>query len=126
MQIDELKRKLETVSRQESKRIQLQIAELTSEKNKFTRELQRFDDQIEKRQARIDRLNEQANKTSIKNQVVGKDADRNEYWFFKEDPGKIFVKKYENAKAVTPITLPQVKKTESAAIAVDGEGAPAD
>jgi hypothetical protein len=29
---------------------------------------------------------------SIKNQALGKDADRNEYWFFKEEPGKLFVK----------------------------------
>jgi hypothetical protein len=27
--------------------------------------------------------------------VLGKDADRNEYWFFKEEPGKLFVKKIE-------------------------------
>ena len=33
---------------------------------------------------------------SIKNTVLGKDADRNEYWFFKEEPGKLFVKKFEN------------------------------
>jgi peptidoglycan hydrolase CwlO-like protein len=58
---------LETVSRQESKRIQQQITDLTNEKNRFTREIQKFDDQIEKRQSKIDRLNEQANKTSIKN-----------------------------------------------------------
>lgn len=27
--------------------------------------------------------------------MLGKDVDRNEYWFFKEEPGKIFVKKFE-------------------------------
>lgn len=27
--------------------------------------------------------------------MLGKDADKNEYWFFKEDPGKLFVKKVE-------------------------------
>jgi len=27
--------------------------------------------------------------------MLGKDADRNEYWFFKEEPGKFFVKKFE-------------------------------
>ncbi len=112
IQIDDLKRKLETVSRQESKRIQQQITDLTNEKNRFARELQKFDDQIEKRQAKIDRLNEQANKTSIKNQVLGKDAERNEYWFFKEDPAKIFVKKYyHNNIPVKSIAIP--KKDES-------------
>lgn len=38
-------------------------------------------------------------KTSIKTQMLGKDADRNEYWFFKEEAGKIFIKKYEVAKS---------------------------
>ena len=85
---------------------------MTNEKNRFARELQKFDDQIEKRQAKIDRLNEQANKTSIKNQVLGKDAERNEYWFFKEDPAKIFVKKYyHNNIPVQSIAIP--KKDES-------------
>jgi hypothetical protein len=30
--------------------------------------------------------------------MLGKDADRNEYWFFKEDPGKLFVKRFEEIK----------------------------
>ena len=85
-----------------------------NEKNRFTREIQKFDDQIEKRQSKIDRLNEQANKTSIKNQVLGKDAERNEYWFFKEDPAKIFVKKYvQKTSPIVPISLPQIQKKES-------------
>ena len=54
-----------------------------------------MEEQIEKRQAKIERLNEQANKTSIKTQVLGKDADRNEYWFFKEEPSKLFIKKQQ-------------------------------
>lgn len=58
------------------------------------RELQKVDEQIEKRQAKIEKLNEQASKTSIKNQALGKDADRNEYWFFKEDPTRLYIKKY--------------------------------
>lgn len=27
--------------------------------------------------------------------MLGKDADKNEYWFFKEEPGKLFIKKQE-------------------------------
>ncbi len=61
--------------------------------------MQKVEEQIEKRQGKIERLNEQANKTSIKNQVLGKDADRSEYWFFKEETGKLFVKKLENPQA---------------------------
>jgi hypothetical protein len=43
-------------------------------------------------------LNESSHKTSIKNQIIGKDADKSEYWFFKEDSGKLFVKKFEEVK----------------------------
>ena len=58
------------------------------------KETERLQDHITKRHQKLDKLSEQALKTSIKNQVLGKDADKNEYWFFKEDPGKLFVKKY--------------------------------
>jgi hypothetical protein len=33
--------------------------------------------------------------TSIKNLILGKDSDKNEYWYFKEDPHKLFVKKFD-------------------------------
>jgi predicted nucleic acid-binding Zn-ribbon protein len=92
-----LKKKLESANRVDSKRIQQQITDLTNEKNKLLREMQRVEEQIEKRQAKIEKLNEQASKTSIKTSVLGKDADKNEYWYFKEEPGKIFVKKLVTA-----------------------------
>jgi hypothetical protein len=72
------------------------------------REMQKVEEQIEKRQAKIEKLNEQASKTSIKTSVLGKDADRNEYWFFKEDPGKIFVKKLIGPSNLVPISIPQL------------------
>ena len=60
--------------------------------------MEKIEDQIEKKQLKIEKLNELAFKTSIKTQMLGKDVDRNEYWFFKEEPGKIFVKKFEQVK----------------------------
>lgn len=72
------------------------MQDLENEKNKVQREFQKVEEQVEKRLGRIERLNELATKTSIKNTVLGKDADRNEYWFFKEEPGKLFVKKMEH------------------------------
>jgi len=30
--------------------------------------------------------------------MLGKDCDKNEYWYFKEEPGKLFVKKYEEIR----------------------------
>lgn len=64
--------------------------------------MQKIEDQIEKRQSKIERLNEQAHKTSIKTSMLGKDADRNEYWFFKEEPGKLFVKRFEDRLMMPP------------------------
>jgi len=31
--------------------------------------------------------------------MLGKDSDRNEYWLYKEENGKLFVKKFEVKKA---------------------------
>ena len=50
---------------------------------------------MSKKHAKIDKLNEQALQTSIKNQMLGKDVNRHEYWFFKEEPTKIFIKYIE-------------------------------
>jgi chromosome segregation ATPase len=94
-QIQELRERLKTATRVQAKYINQQIHDLESEKNKILREMQKIEDQIEKRQIKIERLNEQAHKTSIKTSMIGKDADKNEYWFFKEEPGKLFVKKFE-------------------------------
>lgn len=118
-QIDELKKKLEDANRVESKRIQQQINELTNEKNKILREMQKIEEQIEKRQAKIEKLNEQANKMSIKNQVLGKDTERNEYWHFKEEPGKLFVKKFNNITSVKPIIQASVKAADNEIIKVE-------
>jgi len=49
---------LESASRVDSKRIQQQINDLTNEKNKMVREMQRVEEQIEKRQVKIEKLNE--------------------------------------------------------------------
>lgn len=27
--------------------------------------------------------------------MLGKDCDRNEFWFFKEEPGRLFIKKLD-------------------------------
>lgn len=48
-QIEELKKKLESASRVDSKRIQQQITDLTNEKNKVIREMQKVEEQIERR-----------------------------------------------------------------------------
>ena len=57
--------------------------------------MEKIDEQIERRHGKIERLNESAHKTSIKTQMLGKDCDKNEYWFFKEEAGKLFIKKQD-------------------------------
>jgi len=32
---------------------------------------------------------------AVKTGILGKDSDRNEYWYFKDEPGRLFIKKYE-------------------------------
>ena len=66
------------------------------------KEMDKIEEQIEKKQAKIEKLTEQAHQTSIKTQILGLDADRNEYWFFKEEPSKLFVKKYDNVEPAEP------------------------
>lgn len=70
--IDEIKLKLQTANRMEIKYLNKKLSELEAEKNKALKEVEKIEDQIEKKQTRIDKLGEQSNKTSIKNQMLGK------------------------------------------------------
>ena len=46
--------------------------------------------------------------------MLGKDADRNEYWFFKEDPAKLFVKRFFNQQAIVQaLTSPALTQKET-------------
>ena len=55
---------------------------------------------------KIEKIVEQYQSLSIKTSILGQDASMNEYWFFKDDPTKIFVKaeaakQSENEQAVS-------------------------
>lgn len=52
-----------------------------------------IEDQIKRKQIAVDRINEKAFKANIRTVMLGKDADRNEYWHFKEDCDRIYVRK---------------------------------
>ena len=41
----------------------------------------------------MDRINEKSFKANIRTIMLGKDADRNEYWHFKEDGDRLYVRK---------------------------------
>jgi hypothetical protein len=56
----------------------------------------KIEDQVAKKQGKIEKLNELMQKSSLKNMALGKDGNHNEYWYFKEDPSRIYVKIYES------------------------------
>ena len=44
------------------------------------------------------KLTDQAYQTQIKTSMLGRDADRHEYWHFKDDPSRIYIRKEEKVK----------------------------
>ena len=47
---------------------------------------------------RIDKINDDLWKLSLKPSMLGKDCQRNEYWFFKEDNNKVYVHEFKTDK----------------------------
>lgn len=41
-------------------------------------------------------MTEQYGSLSIKTTVLGMDASNNEFWFFKDDPGRLFIKRFSS------------------------------
>ena len=99
-ELEDLREKLKLASRTQSKDIRDRIMELESQKNHFTNENSRLEELIKKRQTQIAKLNEKLYKSSIKTTMLGQDAQRSEYWHFKDDCSKIYIRKEEiNAQA---------------------------
>ena len=55
--------------------------------------MQSFEDNIKKKQLQITRLNEKAYKCSIKTTMLGKDAAKSEYWHFKDDNTRVYIRR---------------------------------
>jgi hypothetical protein len=53
----------------------------------------RLDELIKKKQAHIVKLNEKLYKSSIKTTMLGQDAQRSEYWHFKDDCSRIYIRR---------------------------------
>ena len=92
-EIETLQRQLEAANRVEGKSIREKILRLQKEKTKLKKDLETIDGRLEKAESKIEKLNEQIAKIAIKPGIVGKDAEKNEYWFFRDEPAKLFVKK---------------------------------
>ena len=94
-QLESFEKLLETASRTEAKELNREITLLKKERTAFTKEIDSIHKSIEYSQGKIDKFNEQLWKISLKPSMVGEDSDKNEYWFFKEDLGKLYVKEKE-------------------------------
>ena len=86
---------LSHASRTESKKFRDQIEALNMEKNRMKIEMTKIEGQVEKKNQKIEKMNESIFKVSIKNVSLGKDAKKDEYWFFKDDPSRLYVKMFE-------------------------------
>ena len=71
------------------------MAELEGRKNAFRRQQAQLEDRIKKRQAQIGRLHEKTFSAAIKTTVLGQDAAKSEYWHFKDDRGRIYIRTEE-------------------------------
>ena len=54
-----------------------------------------FEDRIKKQQAHIARLHEKTFSAAIKTTMLGQDAAKSEYWHFKDDRGRIYIRTEE-------------------------------
>ena len=82
------------------------------------KETGRLEDLIKKKHAQIARLNEKQFKASIKTTILGQDALRTEYWHFKDDPTRIYMRKEEQVpiiseeKKVSPVQNQEMKQID--------------
>lgn len=90
-QIVVLEEELKNASRTQGKIIRERLSDLTKEKDDFRRTIDEYDSKINTLNEKIHRLNDQIWKVSLKVPVIGRDLD-NEYWFFKDEPSKLYVK----------------------------------
>lgn len=88
----ELRRQLSSASRTESKAVIDRIREVERKLNSYTKQVGSFDEKAKRYSTQIGRLNEKAFKSSIKTTILGKDADKSEYWHFKDDCSRLYVR----------------------------------
>jgi len=106
-QIQELEQELEQASRTEGKGLRSKINNLTRQKNAYKNQMEDVDVKIGRIRTKIEALNDKIFKTSVKTSQLGRDGDKHEYWYFREEPSKVFVKKqgqdwfyYEHEKEI--------------------------
>lgn len=86
-----LEEELKNASRTQGKIIRDELNSLTKEKESYRSTLHKHDEKIAALNSKIARLNDSLFKVSVKVSIIGHDLD-NEYWFFKDDLTKLYVK----------------------------------
>jgi protein-arginine kinase activator protein McsA len=86
-----LEDELKNASRTQAKVIRDELNSLTKEKANYRSTLHKHDEKIELLNSKIARLNDSLFKVSVKVSIIGHDLE-NEYWFFKDDVSKLYVK----------------------------------
>ena len=92
-----LEEELKNASRTQAKVIRDKLSSLNKEKEAFRKKLSSLDEKIESFNNKIARLNDSLFKVSVKISIIGYDLN-NEYWYFKDEPNKIYVKDLETKK----------------------------
>lgn len=122
-ELAEFRSQLGGASRLESRFVIEKIREVERKLNSYTKQLGSFDEKAKRYSTTIARLTEKAFKSSIKTTILGKDADKSEYWHFKDDCNRLYVR----VETQVPIKEDNVDMAEELAVQkestkVDSEG----
>lgn len=93
--IEELEIQLEQANRTDAKNLRAEINSLHKKKDAYKNSMEEVDLKINRIRVKIEGLNDKIFKTSVKTVQLGRDCEKSEYWYFKEEPSKMFVKRPE-------------------------------
>lgn len=116
--LEELRTQLSEAQRTQAKPLKEKILALERKKDEYANELAQFEAQIKKKHQKIAALNEKTYKASIKTTVLGKDCAKSEYWHFKDDSTRLYIRMEEE---VGPTKEPDVDLVPGADAHMDGE-----
>jgi hypothetical protein len=86
-----LEEELKAASRTQAKAIRDKLNSLNKDKDKLRNSIDKIEEKIHNLESKIQKLNDQIWKVSLKVSVIGHDLE-NEYWYFKDDLSRIYIK----------------------------------
>lgn len=98
LEIYEIDIQIPLATRTEAKVLKDRRKILQTKIDTFKGEMEDLEDQTGRAQERIQKMNEKIWRNEIKPPVIGQDVDKNEYWFFKDEPYKLFMKEKDTGK----------------------------